>query len=148
MAHGTAHCLGRGRNPLAPERPGQGAVCGDRAVGDLQQQAPHRLAEGAALGGQRRQSREGSLGKIGVQPGGGLLKYRQVIFLYSIWESSTKVFLPIQPQPCEGCAVRGEGQHSHRGGLMKDHPHTITPQIRIRVMERLQTNVSRSTGTA
>ena len=54
MAHGTAHCLGRGRNPLAPERPGQGAVCGDRAVGDLQQQAPHRLAEGAALGGQRR----------------------------------------------------------------------------------------------
>ena len=84
VAHGAAHCLGRGRNPLAPERPGQGAVCGDRAVGDLQQQAPHRLAEGAALGGQRRQSRKGSLGKIGVQPGGGLFKYRQVIFLYSI----------------------------------------------------------------
>ena len=108
MPHRAADRLGRSGNSSVPENLGQRAVGSYLTVGDLQQQPPHRLTEIAASGSQRRQIRERLLGKIGVQPHGGLTEHGQIVpFHGGFVQRGGKIFLPFQPQTGQRTVVGG-----------------------------------------
>ena len=108
MPHRAADGLGRSGNSPIPENLCQSSVSSYLTVGDLQQQPPHRLTEIAASGSQRRQIRERLLGKIGVQPRGGLTEHGQIVpFHGGFVQRGGKIFLPFQPQTGQRAVVSG-----------------------------------------
>ena len=108
MPHRAADRLGRSGNSPVPENLGQRAVGSYLTVGDLQQQLPYRLTEIAAPGSQRRQIREGALGKIGIQPRSGLTEHGQIVPLHGGFvQRGGKIFLPFQPQTGQRAVVGG-----------------------------------------
>ena len=108
VPHRAAYSLGSSGNSPVPENLGQRAVGSYLTVGDLQQQPPHHLTEIAASGSQRRQIRERLLGKIGVQPRGGLTEHGQIVpFHGGFVQRGGKIFLPFQPQTGQRAVVSG-----------------------------------------
>ena len=134
MPHGAAHCLGRRGDPTFPEPTGQFSVSSGLSIGNLQQQLPHRLAEGTPLGRQGGELWKGLSGEIGVQPDRRLLKDRNISPRLRITvQSCGKIFLSLNPEADDGLAVRGQMQDAKGGVILcqKGHRGHLTFSLRV-----------------
>ena len=99
------------------QAPGQLAIGDGAAIGDLQQQLPHRPTEGSAQGVEGRQKIRLSAGEIDIQPPLDLCQSGGLLLDMLLGEGIGGILLSVEPQAGEADLV-GSNQDAAQGGVI------------------------------
>ena len=129
MAHGTTDCL-RGHfinAKLFRDDFWNLAVSDCFSKWNAEQDVPYSFAKRRRVHRQRRRKVRGSSVKVNIEPFLCFIKYGQSFFFMHFWQRISKVFLPIEPKPCNFYSVTRNCNSTQRRAVMINIFHIILP---------------------